>query len=401
MMGTRFSRRAVLGGAALLGAVPLSGRARAGTDTVRIGIITDESGPYRDSGGAGSVLAARMAVHDFGATVLGKNIEILHADTQNKPDIAGAIARQWFDAGVDAVTDLPVTPVAASVQQVAREKQRTVMITAAAVSEFTSKNCAPVSSHWADDTHAMAHVGSTLLTQAGGKTWFFITVDYSFGHNLQAEATKVIEANGGKVTGTALFAIGSTDFSSQILQAQSSGASVIGMASVGGDQVNLIKAASEFGVQTSGVQLAGFLVYITDIRALGLPVAQGLSFSASYYWDQNAEARAFAQAYQAEQKAMPTKNQATIYAATLHFLKAMAQSGTRDALAVNAAMRAMPVAFFGRPATLRADGRLLYDLPLFRVKRPAESHGPWDYYTEIGTLPAAEAFLPMNPACAA
>lgn len=394
-------RRAVLAGAAALAATLRTGRARAADEKVRIGVLTDESGPYSDSGGSGSVAGARLAVQDFGATVLGRPIEILHADTQNKPDVAGAVARQWYDAGVDAVLDLPVTSVAASVQQVAREKQRTVMITAAAVTEFTSKNCAPVSSHWADDTHAMAHAASQVLTQAGARTWFFITVDFSFGRNLQAEATKVIEVNGGKVVGAAYFPIGNTDFSSQLVQAQSSGAKVIGLAAVGGDQVNLIKQSAEFGVQAAGAQLAGFLVYLTDIHALGLNVAQGMSFGASYYWDQNEQARAFARRFAAVQSAMPTKNQATNYAATLHFLKAMAQAGTTDPLAVNRAMRAMPVAFFGRKATLRADGRLLYDLPLWRVKRPADSHGPWDYYAPVGTLPAADAFLPMTPACAA
>ena len=394
-------RRAVLGGAAALAATLRAGRVRAAYEKIRIGVLTDENGPYSDSGGGGSVAGARLAAQDFGATVLGRPIEILHADTQNKPDVAGAVARQWYDAGVDAVLDLPVTSVAASVQQVAREKQRTVMITAAAVSEFTSKNCAPVSSHWADDTHAMAHAASQVLTQAGARTWFFITVDFSFGHNLQAEATKVIEANGGRVVGAAYFPIGNTDFSSQLVQAQSSGAKVIGLAAVGGDQVNLIKQSAEFGVLAAGAQLAGFLVYLTDIHALGLNVAQGMSFGASFYWDQNEQARAFARRFAAVQSAMPTKNQATNYAATLHFLKAMAQAGTTDPLAVNRAMRAMPVAFFGRPATLRADGRLLYDLPLWRVKRPADSHGPWDYYAPVGTLPAADAFLPMTPACAA
>jgi branched-chain amino acid transport system substrate-binding protein len=395
----KLGRRAMLAGSAMLAWAPRRGQAQA--DAVHIGILTDENGPYRDSGGAGSVLAARMAAQDFGGSVLGKPIEIVHADTQNKPDVAAAIARQWYDSGVDAVTDLPVTSVAAAVQQIAREKGRTVMITASAVSEFTSKWCAPVSSHWADDTHAMAHVASTLLTKAGGTTWFFITVDFSFGHRLQAEATQVIEANGGKVVGTAPFPIGNTDFSSQIVQAQSSGAKVVGLISVGNDQVNLIKQAAEFGLQKSGAQLAGYLVYITDVHALGLAAAQGLTFAASYYWDQNEQARAFARRFAATQKAMPTKNQATIYAATLHFLKAMAQAGTRDARVVNAAMRTTPVAFFGHPATLRADGRLLYELPLYRVKRPEDSRGPWDYYTQIGTLPAADAFLPLNPACTA
>ena len=390
-------RRMVLAGAAFL---PFAVRAQG--KSVRVGVLTDESGPYADSGGAGSVVAAQMAAQDFGGSVLGRRVEILHADTQNKPDIAGTLARSWYDSGVDAIVDLPVTPVAAAVQQIAREKGRTVMITAAAVTEFTSKNCAPISSHWADDTHAMAtSTGAILTGLPGAHQWFFITVDFSFGAALQAEATKVIEAHGGSVIGTAKFPIGNADFSSQILQAQASGASIIGLASVGGDQVNLIKQGAEFGLQSKGAKLGGFLVYITDIHALGLPVAQGLSFPASYYWDQNDASRAFAKRFQAERRAVPTQNQAAIYASTLHFLKAMAQAGTDDPVAVNKAMRAMPVTFFGKPCSMRGDGRVLYDVTLYRVKTPAESKGPWDYYTAIGSIPPDEAFLPANPACLA
>jgi len=396
-----FGRRAALGGVALLAAAR-SGHAQAGyvqVGPVRIGVLTDETGPYADSGGAGSIAAARMAALDFGPTVLGTPVEIVHADTQNKPDVAGTVARQWYDTGVDAVIDLPVTPVAAAVQQIAREKGRTVMITAAAVTEFTSKNCSPVSSHWADDTHALTAGTGRVLTDLGGKTWFFITVDFSFGAALQAAATGNIEAAGGRVVGTAKFPIGNTDFSSQILQARSSGAHIVGLAAVGNDQVNLIKQTAEFGLLSDGAQLAGFLVYITDIHALGLAAAQGLSFPSSFYWDQNDASRAFAQRFFAERHAMPTKNQASVYAGTLHFLKAMAQAGTRDAVAVNKAMRALPVSFFGRPATLRRDGRLLVDLTLYRVKRPADSRTEWDLYTAIGSLAAEEAFAAASAAC--
>ncbi len=393
-------RRAVLGGAALAAALPVLNTWAATAGPVRIGVLTDENGPYTDSGGAGSILAAQMAARDFGGTVLGRPIEILHADTQNKPDIAASIARGWYDSGVDAIIDLPVTPVAAAVQQIAREKGRTVMITAAAISEFTSKNCSPTSSHWADDTHALTTGVAKLTTGTGNRTWFFITVDFSFGAALESLTAKAIEANGGKVVGDVKFPIGNSEFSSQIVAAQSSGAAIVGLAAVGGDQVNLIKQAAEFGLRKSGVQLAGYLVYISDIHALGLDVAQGLSFPSGFYWDQSDESRAFAKRFMAERKAPPTKNQAVDYACTLHFLKAMAQAGTDDPVAVNKAMRAMPVAYFGRNATLRADGRLLYDITLYRVKRPDESRSPWDYYTAIGTLPAAEAFLPMNPACA-
>jgi branched-chain amino acid transport system substrate-binding protein len=399
MPNVKLSRRAILGGAVLATAVPMMTARAAPADPVRIAVLTDENGPYTDSGGAGSILGARMAAQDFGGVVLGRNVEILHADTQNKPDVAGSIARAWYDSGVDAIIDLPVTPVAAAVQQIAREKRRTVMITASAVSEFTAKNCGPISSHWADDTHALTTGVAKLMTSPNSRTWFFITVDFSFGEALEAQTAKAIEASGGKVIGDVKFPIGSSEFSSQIVAAQNSGASVIGIAAVGGDQVNLIKQAAEFGLRKNGVQLAGYLVYITDIHALGLEVAQGLSFAAGFYWDQNDSSRAFAKRFMVERKAAPTKNQALNYASTLHFLKAMAMAGTDDPIAVNKAMRAMPVSYFGRPATLRADGRLLYDITLYRVKRPDESHGPWDYYTAVGTLPASEAFLPMNPAC--
>ena len=391
-------RRSLLGGAAAM----VAGPAAAAANPVRIGVLTDENGPYADSGGAGSIAAAQMAAHDFGASVLGRPIEIIHADTQNKPDVAGALARQWYDSGVDAIIDLPVTPVALAVQQVAREKQRTVMITASAVSEFTSKFCSPFSSHWADDTHAMAAGIGKLLTGAGGTNWFFITVNFSFGEALQAAATQVIEANGGHVVGAATFPIGNADFSSQIVQAQSSGAAIIGLASVGGDQVNLIKQTAEFGLQNGGrTRLAAFLVYITDIHALGLAAAQGLSFPASFYWNQSDEARGFTRRFQiVRPNTVPTKNQALVYAGVLHFLKAMAQAGSADPLTVNKAMRAMPVTFFGRPVTLRADGRLLYYVTLYRVKRPQDSHAAWDYYEPVGSISPAEAFLPVTAACA-
>jgi branched-chain amino acid transport system substrate-binding protein len=389
-------RRTLLAAAPLLAAGPV----RAQQAPVRIGVLTDESGPYASSGGAGSIAAARMAAADFGPTVLGLPIEIIHADTQNKPDVAGATARQWYDQGVDAITDLPVTPVALAVQQAAREKSRTVMITAAAITEFTSKFCAPISTHWADDTHAMAASIGELITKAGGTTWFFVTVDFSFGAALQAEATKVIVANGGRVYGDAKFPLGNTDFSSQIVSAQTSNAKVIGLASVGGDQVNLVKQLAEFGLQgKTGQTLAGFLVYITDIDALGLDTAQGLRFPSSFYWDQSDGTRAFAKRFFAERRAMPTQNQANIYAATLAFLKGMAKAGSRDAIAVNKAMRADPLDYFGQQTTIRTDGRVLHDLTLYRVKTPGESKYPWDYLAFIGTIPATEAFIPANPTC--
>jgi branched-chain amino acid transport system substrate-binding protein len=395
-----FGRRALLGGAAFA-AMPAAGARAQAARPVRIGVLTDASGPYVDSGGPGSQVAARMAVADFGGTVLGQKIEVLVGDTQNKPDVAAALARGWFDTdGVDAITDLPVTPVALAVQQIAKEKQRTVMITASAINEFTSKFCSPVSTHWADDVHAMTTGTGKLVVRNGGKTWFFITVDFAFGKAVEAAATAVIQANGGKVLGDTYFPIGNSDFASQMVSAQGSGAQVIGLAAVGNDQVNAIKQAAEFGLtRGNGKTLAGFLIYITDIHALGLEMTQGLTLSSGFYWDQTDASRAFAKRFFAERHAMPTRNQAAIYTATLHFLKAMAQAGTRDAVAVGKAMRALPVDYQGHPASVRADGRVMYDVTLYRVKSPSESKAPWDYYAPIGSLPATEAFLPMNPAC--
>ena len=395
-------RRTLLAAALTAAARPARAQAAAPSGPVRIGVLTDESGPYASSGGAGSIAAAQMAARDFGPSVLGQAVEIIHADTQNKPDVASATARQWYDGGVDAITDLPVTPVAAAVQQVAREKGRTVMITAAAVTEFTSRSCAPVSTHWADDTHAMAAGTAKVVTQGGGTSWFFLSVDFSFGAALQAEAAKVVEANGGTVLGGARFPLGNTDYSSQILAAQASGAKVLGLAAVGGDQVNLVKQLAEFGLQgKTGQVLAGFLVYITDIDALGLEVAQGFRFPTSFYWDARPGTRAFAERFFAERRAMPTQNQANVYAAVSHFLRSMAEAGTRDPLAVNRAMRARPLPYFGETTQVRSDGRVLHDLVLYRVKTPAESHAPWDYLAPIGTVAAADAFLPANPACLA
>lgn len=399
MSGRIIGRRTVLGAGIAAG---LALRARAQSDAIRIGVLNDRNGPFSDTGGQGSELAARMAVQDFGGGVLGKTVEILAADTRNKADIAGGVARQWFDEGVDAVVDLPVTPIAAAVQQVGREKLRTVMIAAATSPDFTSKTCAPISTHWVNDNHAIIGATARATIKGKGQKWFFIAVDYVFGRALQAGTTALIEAAGGQVVGTSMFPLGNTDFSAQIVAAQNSGSDVIGLAAVGNDQVNLIKQAHEFGLATDGRQtLAGFLVYLTDIHGLGLAAAQGLTYGQEFYWDQSDESRAFAKRFAADQGGkMPTHTHAAVYTATLHFLKAMQQAGSRDALAVNKAMRGLPVANFGRATTLRADGRAMYDVTLYRVKSAAASRGPWDYLEPTGTLPAAEAFLPMQPGCA-
>ncbi len=324
-------------------------------------MLTDLSGPYADSGGRGSVAAAEMAAKDFGGSVRGKPVEIVSADHQNKPDVASAIARRWYDVDkVDAVVDLPVTAIALAVQAVAKEKNRTVMITAAATPTSPPR---PAPRQLAlDRRYPRAHRRhGPAVFERGGKSWYFITVDHAFGHALQKEATTVVESLGGKVVGTSRHPINTADYSSFLLQAQSSGADVVAFASVGDDFTKAVKQADEFGLTAGRQTLTGFLVYVTDIKGLGLPVAHGLTFSSAFYWDQNDAARAFAKRFFERTGAMPTKNQALIYAAVTHYLKAVDKAGTDEAVAANAAMRALPVAFFDHPATLRADGRLLYD----------------------------------------
>ena len=342
-----------------------------------------------------------MAIKDFGGMVKGKKAEVIAADHQNKPDVASTIARRWFDTErVDAVVDLPVTAIALAAQQVAKEKNRTVMITAAATSDFTSKLCNPTSSHWTDDTHALTAGTARAVFERGGKSWYFITVDHAFGQALQKQASDVVTELGGKVVGTSRFPINNADFSSFLLQAQTSGADVVALAAVGDDFTRAVKQANEFGLMAGKQTVAGFLVYITDIHALGLPVAQNLTFSEAFYWDQNDATRAFAKRFKDQVGIMPTKNHALIYTSVLHYLKAIDKAGTDEAVAANKAMRELPVQFFGREVQLRADGRLIYDPVLYRVKTPAQSKEAWDYYEAVRSIPASEAFLPMNPGCA-
>lgn len=372
--------------------------AQAEAPPLKIGVLTDESGPFVDSGGPGSVLAAEMAVKDFGGEVLGRKIEIVHADTQNKPDVAVGVARRWFEVeGVAAVTDLPVTPVAFAVQALAKEKNRTALITAGATTDITYKYCAIGSSHWADDSYEMATSIAKAETEAGAKTWFFLTVDTAFGAALQKTTTDVVEKAGGKILGSVKYPINAPDFSSLLLQAQASGADRIALASVGADLENQMKQGAEFGIGRDGKQaMVGFLVYIQSVNAVGLNIAQNLNLTSGFYWDQNDEARAFAKRFFEARHMMPSRNHASIYAAISHYLKAVKAAGTDDTAAVGKAMRAAPVAYFGHPATMREDGRVLYDISLYRVKTPAESKAPWDYYAKLRDIPAAQAFRPEN-----
>lgn len=369
-------------------------------DVVKIGVLNDMSGPYADADGRGSVTAAEMAIQDFGGRIDGKVIQLLSADHQNKPDVATAIARRWFDnEKVDAIVDLPVTSTALAVQQLAIEKGKTVMITAAATSDITSKYCNLVSSHWIDDTQTLTAGTARAVFERGGKSWYFLTVDHAFGTALQRQVTEKVEALGGKVIGASRFPINTSDFASYLMQAQSSGADVVALAAVGDDLSTAVKQASEFGLLDGKQIVAGLLVFITDVNALGLNTAQNLIFPSAFYWDENDEAREFGRRFFNVMKKMPTKNQALTYAAVKHYLRAIEATGSDDALVVNKAMRSMPVNLFGKHAELRSDGRLIYDPVLYQVKKPSESKGPWDYYKPVRTIPASEAFLPINPKC--
>ncbi|QRG07008.1 ABC transporter substrate-binding protein [Xanthobacter dioxanivorans] len=377
--------------------LPASARAQISDTVVRIGVLGDMGGQFADIGGKGSVVAAQLAAEDFGGKVAGVPIEIIAGDHQNKADIGGATLRKWFDeGGVDAVADLPVSSVALAAQEIARERKKTLLISGAAVSDLTGKACSPYSTHWADDTYALANATGRAVTAAGGKTWFFLTVDYSFGHAMERDASAAVTAAGGKVLGATRHPLGTADFSSFLIQAQASKAEVVGLANVGGDTTNSIKQAAEFGITSGGQKVAGFLVFITDVHAIGLPLAKGLRVTTGFYWDQNDKARAFAKRFFAKMGRMPTKQQASVYASITHYLSAVAASGTDEAGKVNAEMRRLPVDYFGHAASIRADGRVLYDLTLYEVKSPAESKAPWDYYKPVTTLPAAEVFRPAG-----
>jgi branched-chain amino acid transport system substrate-binding protein len=377
---------------ALLGA----GGAVAGQNAIKIGVMIDGSGFAQDTGGAGAVTAAEMAAADYGGTALGKPIRIVSADMQNKPDIASSIARQWFDQDqVDAITDLPVSSVGLAVQQVSKEKKKVLLISAAATTELTGAQCSPTSIQWADDTAALANGTAKAVVANGGKKWFFITADFAFGAAMEAAAGAVIKASGGEVVGDVKHPLGTNDYSSYLLKAQASGANVISLANVGMDSIATIRQAGEFGIAQAGQQLAGFIVFISDIHSLGLKTAQGTYVTTGYYWDDSDGTRAFAKRFFDKRQRMPTKEQANTYAAVLHYLKAIDAAKTDDAEKVTAQMKAMPTDYFGRKGSIREDGRVLYDLALYQVKRPEESKYAWDYYKKIRDIPAAEAFRPL------
>jgi len=363
---------------------------------VRLGVLTDMTGFYSDLAGPGSVLAARMAVADFGGKVLGKPIEVVSADHQNKADIASNTARKWFDeGGVDAVVDLVNSGTALAVMPLATEKRRVTMLSGPGTTAITGEKCTPYNFHWTYNNWALANGTGREVVASGGKSWFFITADYVFGKSLESETSKVVEAAGGKVLGNVRHPQSSSDFSSYLLQAQASGAQVVGMANAGADTINTIKQAREFGV-TPKQTLAGLLVFISDVHSLGLEIAKGMYLTTAFYWDRDDASRAFARRFQGHsdnaKKAMPTMVQAGVYSEVTHYLKAIQAAGTDDAEAVAARMKATPVDDFFGKGTVGPDGLFRHAMYLVQVKAPAEAEGPWDYYRILKTIPADQAF---------
>ncbi len=362
---------------------------------VKIGVLNDRSGLYADLSGEGSVVAARMAVEDFAG---GLDVEVLSADHQNKPDVGSSVARQWIDQeGVDVIVDVPTSSVALAVQQVTSDTDTAFLNSGAATTALTNDQCAPTFVHWTYDTYALSVGTGKAVVEGGGDTWFFLTADYAFGHQLQADTAAVVEANGGKVLGSVNHPLSTTDFSSFLLQAQASGAKVIGLANAGGDTTNAIKQANSFGIVQSGQQLAALLGFITDVNALGLDVAQGLTLTTGFYWDRDDASRAFAERFAEKMNGqMPTMVHAGVYSAVAHYLKAVAEIDDDGGKAAVDQMKTMPINdFFATDGKIRPDGRMVHDMYLVKVKSPAESKGPWDYYTILATIPGDEAFKPL------
>jgi branched-chain amino acid transport system substrate-binding protein len=380
---------------------PFSADAQISDNVVKIGVLTDLSGPAATPTGTGSVVAAQMAADDFGGSVAGKPIVIVSADHQIKPDVGSAIARRWYDVEqVDVIVDVPVSAVGLAVQNVAKEKKKMLIVHSTGTADFHGKFCSPYTMQWVFDTRALAVGTAQEVVKRGGDTWFFLTADYAFGHSLEQQASEVIRANGGKVLGAVRHPFATPDLSSFILQAQTSKAKIIGIASGPPDNTNAIKLAGEFGVFQGGQQLAGLLVVITDIHALGLQAAQGLILTTSFYWDMDEKTREWSKRFFAKQNRMPTMWQAGVYSSVMDYLKAIEKIGTDEPLKVAEQMRARPVEdFFSRNGRLRSDGLMVHDLVLVQVKKPEESHYPWDYYHVLTHIPGDQAFGPPDPAC--
>jgi branched-chain amino acid transport system substrate-binding protein len=361
---------------------------------VKIGILNDQSGVYADYGGKYSVEAAKMAIEDFGGNVLGQPIELVTADHQNKPDLATAIARRWYDTeNVDMITELTTSSVALAVQELSKEKKKIDIVIGAASSRITGDACTPYGFHWAFDTHALAVGTGGALVKAGGDTWFFMTADYAFGYALEKDTSEIVTANGGKVLGSVRIPLNSSDFSSFLLQAQSSKAKIIGLANAGLDTSNSIKQAAEFGIVKGGQKLAGLLLTLAEVHGLGLEAAQGLVLTEAYYWDRDDRSRAFGERFFKRTGRMPNMIQAGTYSATLQYLKAVKAAGTKDSDAVARKLKELPVDdSFAQGGKVLENGRMVHDLYLFEVKKPSESKKPWDYYKQLAVVPGDKAF---------
>ncbi len=369
---------------------------------VKIGILNDQSGVYADFGGKSSVEAAKMAVEDFGGKVLDMPVEIVDADHQNKPDIASNIARQWYDTEqVDAIMELTTSSVALAVQAVAKEKKKIDIVTGAATTDLTGKACSPYGFHWAYDTHALAVGTGGALVKQGGDSWFFLTADYAFGYSLEQQTTDYVKASGGTVVGSVRHPLSTQDFSSFLLQAQSSGAKVIGLANAGLDTSNAIKQAAEFGITQGGQHLAALLFTLAEVHGLGLEAAQGLTLTEGYYWNRDDDSRAFAKKFFARTGKMPNMIHTGTYSAVLQYLKAIQKAGTDETEAVAKQLHEMPVDdVFGRGGTVGPNGRMIHDMYLLQVKKPAESKEPWDYFNVLATIPGKEAYIdPAKSGC--
>lgn len=394
-------KRLILIGAALALGANMSGlqAQEVSGDVVKIGVLNDQSGTYADLGGPGAVVAAQMAADDFGGTVLGKKIEIVFADHQNKPDVASNIVNQWIDTeNVDVIADVPTSSVALAVQEITKNKNRIFLISGAASSDLTGKACSPTGIHYTYDTYSLAKGTGGALVQDGGDSWFFITADYAFGHALEKDTGDAVTAAGGKVLGAVRHPFPANDFSSFLLQAQSSGAKVVGLANAGADTTNAIKQAGEFGLVAAGQRLAGLLVFLTDVHSLGLQTAQGLVITTGFYWDKDDETRAWSKKFAEKHNgSMPTMIQAGVYSGVMHYLKAVDAAKTDEAKAVVAKMKETPINdFFAKNGKIREDGRMVHDMMLAQVKTPEESKGPYDYYKILRVIPGDEAFRPMT-----
>lgn len=365
---------------------------------IRIGVLTDMSGTFSDISGPGAVTAVRMAVEDFGGTVLGKPVEVLIADHQNKADIGAATARRWLDEdGVVMLQDLMNSSVALAVMDLAVAKNAVAIVNGASTSVITNEKCTPNSVHYTWDTYALAKSTAQAVVKRGGNTWFFLTVDYAYGHALAHDSAEFVKAAGGRVLGEVRHPLNSSDLSSFLLQAQTSGAKIIGLANGGADTINAIKTASEFGITKAGQNLAGLAVNLNDTAALGLNAAQGLLLTEAFYWDMNDETRAWSKRFFDRFGKMPTSTQAGDYSSTRHYLEAVKVAGTTEAKSVMAKMRELPINdFFAKNGRIRVDGRMVHDMYLAQVKTPAESKGPWDFYNILATIPGDEAFRPLS-----